>query len=39
MAYSCAQDGCDQDCAVMEMADEVTPIDWEWHMLDEQPAK
>lgn len=37
MACSCVQDGCDKDCAVMETADEVIPIDWEWHMLDKPP--
>ncbi len=39
MACSCAQDGCDKDCAVMETADEVILIDWEWHMLNELPVK
>lgn len=34
MAYSCAQ-----ECAVMKTADEAIPIDWEWHMLDEPPAR
>ena len=39
MACICAQDGCDQDCAVLETADPVIDPEWEWHMLDTAPEK
>ena len=38
MACSCAADGCDQDCAVLESADETIDPEWEWHMLDHPPG-
>lgn len=31
MACSCAVDGCDKDCAVLESADAVIDPEWEWH--------
>ena len=39
MACSCAIDGCDQDCAVLESAEETIDPEWEWHMLDHPPGK
>ena len=39
MACSCAVDGCDKDCAVMESADAVIDPEWEWHMLDNPPGR
>ena len=36
---SCAVDGCDKDCAVMESADAVIDPEWEWHMLDNPPGR
>lgn len=37
MACSCAVDGCDKDCAVLDTADEKIDIEWEWHMLVRRP--
>ena len=39
MACSCAVDGCDKDCAVLDTADEKIDIEWEWHMLDTPPSR
>ena len=39
MACSCAVDGCDKDCAVLESADAVIDPEWEWHMIDTPPSK
>lgn len=39
MACSCAIDECDQDCAVLESAEETIDPEWEWHMLDHPPGK
>ena len=33
MACSCAVDGCDKDCAVMESADAVIDPEWEWQVV------